>query len=374
MRWCKLAEKLKKCMRMRQTSDDDIWWFEEWLGKIPAREGKLCDEEIFRYLSELKKIYDNRWYRRFRKSKPGLGPCPLTMIGDLQSIIRFAQNLTTLGGVEKLEDELIERLSQWDTFLDASLEVEVGACFTEAGYETELYPSTSKGQKCDMRVRGEDYWVYVEVTRLGISKKENIGFKLSGKLIDEVFTILPENICGTIKLISPSQLQPERIVELIIQKISEEYSKNGLPVAFKNENVEVNLREKQKNDFRGVGVEGLSFLSCFQPKEEGRHLVEQALYEYSQLPPGGPGVIIVNPLWLLAPEIDEGIMERLRGLLNSKLHTRVSGIVITNKIAERSNIKIKTLPFVVINANAKRRCDKDIERLAQALFIYPSWL
>lgn len=361
-------------MRMRQTSDDDIWWFEEWLGKIPAREGKLCDEEIFRYLSELKKIYDNRWYRRFRKSKPGLGPCPLTMIGDLQSIIRFAQNLTTLGGVEKLEDELIERLSQWDTFLDASLEVEVGACFTEAGYETELYPSTSKGQKCDMRVRGEDYWVYVEVTRLGISKKENIGFKLSGKLIDEVFTILPENICGTIKLISPSQLQPERIVELIIQKISEEYSKNGLPVAFKNENVEVNLREKQKNDFRGVGVEGLSFLSCFQPKEEGRHLVEQALYEYSQLPPGGPGVIIVNPLWLLAPEIDEGIMERLRGLLNSKLHTRVSGIVITNKIAERSNIKIKTLPFVVINANAKRRCDKDIERLAQALFIYPSWL
>lgn len=369
-----MIERFNKCLHMRQISDDDKWWFEVCVGKMADGEGKLRDEEICQYLSALKKIYDNKWYREFRDSKPRLGPCPLTMIGGVESVVRLGQNLRTLGGVDKLENELIERLKQWDTFLDASLEVEVAACFIEAGHEIELYPVSGAGHKCDMRVRVVDCWVYVEVTRLDLSENERSGFKLSGELIAKVHAIVPEKICSKIRFVGSSPLQPERIVESTVQKVRERHMKNGLPVVFRDDIVEVELREMRKNEFGGVGVEGLSFLSYFQPKDEGRHLVEQALSEYKQLPKEGPGVIIVNPVWLLAPEIDEGILERLKGLLDSKLHTRVSGIIITNKLAERSSIRIKTLPFVIINTHAKRRCDQDIERLAQAMFTYPNWL
>jgi hypothetical protein len=86
-------------------------------------------------------------------------------------------------------------------------------------------------------------------------------------------------------------------------------------------------------------------------------------------------LIILNPLWLPTPETDGEIMGRLKGLPNSKLHTRVSGIVITNKRAEPARgIKIKTRPFVVINTHAKQRCDHDLERLAQALIKCPNWM
>lgn len=359
-------------MSMKQISDNDKWWFDICVGKITDKRGKLSDEKIIKRLSELKKIYDNRWYRKFRNIKTGLGPCPITMMGGIQSpifsIVRLGQNLKTLGGVDNLESELIERLRQLDTFMDASIELEIGACFAEAGYKVELYPTLASGKKCDMRVRGKDDWVYIEITHLRPSKRERRGFQLSMEFTDSVHRAIPEGFSGAIKFAKQLPSQPSKIIAKIIQRIEKEYAKSGLPIQFKDAGVEVELRKKKKG--RGFKVEGLSF---FQPKDEGRHLIERALSKYQQLPEDGPGVIIVNPVWLLAPQVGEGMIERLKGLLNANLHTRVSGIILSNKRAERSGI-IKTVPSIAINPYAKRRCDHEIEKLAQALFKYPEWM
>ena len=367
-----MVERIEKCMRMKQISDDDKWWFDICVGKIINEKGKLSDEEILQYLLELKKIYDNKWYREFRDSKPGLGPCPLTMMGGVQSptfsIVRLAQNLKTLGGVDNLESELIERLKQWDTFLDASIEVEVGACFVEAGYEVELYPILSSGNKCDMRVRGENDWIYIEITHLRPSERERRSFKLRMEFSDSIHRAIPEGFSGVIKFAKTLPSQLNKLIDKIIQRIEEEHARHSLPIEFKDASVEVELRKREKG--RGFLVEGLSF---FQPKDEGRHLIKRALSKYGQLPEEGPGVVVVNPVWLLAPQVGEGMVERLKGLLNPNLHTRVSGIIFTNKRVERSGV-IKTVPSIVINPYAKRRCDQDIERLAEALFKYPKWM
>jgi len=364
-----MEERIKKCMRMKRIFDDAAWWFDICVGNITDNSVKLSGEEILECLSELKKIYDNKWYREFRGSKTALGPCPIAMMGGIQSpifsIVRLGQNLKTLGGVDNLDSELIERLKRLNTFLDASIEVEVGACFVEAGYKVEPYPILPSGKKCDMRVRGENDWIYIEITHLRPSKRD---FKLNMEFTDKVHRVIPEEISGIIKFAKPLALQPDKLIDKIAQKIEEEYTRSGLPIKFKNATVKVELRKREKG--RGLWVEGLSF---FPPKDEGRHLIERALSEYEQLPEEGFGVIIVNPGWLLAPQVGEGMVERLKGLLNPNLHTRVSGIIFSNKRAERSGI-IKTVPSVVINPYAKRRCDHDIERLAEALFKYPEWM
>lgn len=264
----------------------------------------------------------------------------------------------------------MDRLKQFDTFFDTSIEVDIAACFVEAGYKVELYPILAGGKKCDMKVRGANDWIYIEITHLRLSKNEKKGFKLSGKFIDRIHRVIPEKISGMIRFTGP-QLQPNKTVENIIQRIKKEYAKNGLPIEFKDAEVDVNLGKGERG--KALKVEGLSFLALFHPKTEGRHLIERALGEYDQLPEDGPGVIIVNPVWLLAPEVGEGMEERLKGLLNPNVHTRVSGIVISNKAAERSGI-LKTVPIAAINPFAKQRCDNDIKKLAEALSKYPEWM
>jgi len=357
---------------MKQISDDDEWWFDTCVGKITDKEGKLSEKEILEYLSELKKIYDNKWYRDFRNSRKGMGPCPIPMMGGMQSpvfsIVRLGQNLKTLGGVENLDSELVKRLQQFDTFLDASIEVEIGACFTEAGYEVELYPILSSGSKCDMRVRGEDDWIYVEITHLKSSEREKRSFKLSSQLMERVRKAIPEEVSGLMKFTKPLPPQPDEVLDNIIREIKEEYARNGLPIEFKDNAVKVELRKREKG--KGFGIEGLSLSA---QKDEGRHIIKRALSKYKQLPEEGLGIIVVNPTWLLAPQVGEGMAERLKGLLSPNLHTRVSGIIFANKRAERSGV-IKTVPSIVINPHAKRRCDHDIERFAEALFKYPEWM
>jgi len=367
-----MAERIEKCLRMKQISDDDEWWLTFCVGEITNKEGKLRDEKISEYLLELKRIYDNKWYREFRYLKTGLGPCPLPMIGGVQSpffsIIRLGQNLKNLGGVDNLESELIERLKQLDTFLDAFIEVEIGSCFIEAGYEVELYPILPSGKKCDIRVRGEYDWIYIEITHLRRSESDRRSFKLSMDFSSRIHRAIPEGFSGEIKFAKILPSQTNKLIDKIIQKIEEEYARSGLPIEFKDSNVDVKLRKREKG--RGFKVEGLTF---FQQKDEGRHLIEQALSKYNQLPEEGPGVIIVNPVWFLAPQVGEGMVERLRGLLTSNIHRRVSGIIFSNKRAERSGI-IRTVPSIVINPYAKQRCDHDIEILAGALFKYPEWM
>ena len=53
-----MVERIKKCMRMKQISDEDEWWFDICVGKITNKDGKLSDKEILGSLSELKKIYE----------------------------------------------------------------------------------------------------------------------------------------------------------------------------------------------------------------------------------------------------------------------------------------------------------------------------
>ncbi len=357
---------------MKQISDEDEWWFDTCIGKINDREGKLSEKEILEYLSELRKIYDNKWYRGFRNSRKGLGPCPIPMMGGIQSptfsIVRLGQNLKTLGGADNLDSELVKRLRQFRTFLDASIEVEIGACFVEGGYRVELYPILSSGSKCDMRVKGENDWIYVEVTHLKLSEREKDSFKLSSQLMERVRKVIPEEVSGLMKFSKPLPPQPNELLDNIIRKIKEEYARNGLPIKFEDDIVKVDLRKREKG--RGLGTEGLSLSA---QKDEGRHLIKRALSEYKQLPEQGPGVIIVNPTWLLAPQVGEGMAERLKGLFSPNLHTRVSGIIFANKRAERSGM-IKSVPLPVANPYAKRRCDRDIERLANALFRYPEWM
>lgn len=367
-----LAERIKKCIRVKQISDNDKWWFETCVGKIVDKKGKLSDEEIVQYLAELKKIYDNAWYREFRGDRTELGSCPLTMLGGAQSpifsIVRLAQNLKTLGGVSNLKSELIERLQLRDEFLDATIEVEVAACFAEAGYEVELYPILSSGRVCDMRVRGENDWIYIEVTHLRLSERERMDFKLRMEFSDSIHRAIPEGFSGVIRFTKTLHPRPGKLIHKIIHRIEEEYAGHGLPIKFKDTSVEVEIGKREQG--RDLLIEGLSF---FQPRNEGRHLVKRALGKYDQLPEEGHGVVIVNPTWLLAPQVGEGMAERLKGLLNPDFHTRISGIILSNKRAERSGF-LKPLPSVILNPFAKRKCDQDLERLAEALFKYPEWM
>lgn len=76
---------------MKQISDDAKWWLDICVGKITDKEGKVSDAKIVEYLSELSKIYDNKWYKKFRSSKVGLGPCPITMTEEYSH--PFSQSL-----------------------------------------------------------------------------------------------------------------------------------------------------------------------------------------------------------------------------------------------------------------------------------------
>jgi len=367
-----VAERFKKCTHLKQISDGDVWWFDTCVGKITDKKGKLSEEEIFGYVSELRKIYDNKWYREFRNTGKGIGPCPIPMMGGIQSpefsILRLGQNLKTLGGVENLDNELVKRLQQFGTFLDASIEVEIGACFVEAGYKVELYPLLSSGKKCDMRVRVTNNWIYVEVTNLKPTESDMKSFRLPMNFVDNLHRIIPEKFSGIVKFTKKSPSKANNLIDEIILTIKEAYIKSGLPIQYNDENVNVKLKKIETGGT--IKVEGLN---NFQQKDEGRHLIERVLSKYDQLPEEGPGVIIANPVWLLAPQIGEGMIERLRGLFNSSLHTRVSGIIFSNKRAEKSGI-IKTIPSIVINPYARWPCDADIEKLASALFKYPEWI
>lgn len=107
-------------------------------------------------------------------------------------------------------------------------------------------------------------------------------------------------------------------------------------------------------------------------KSQGRKMAEKILRKYDQLPEQGPGVIVANPPHFLAPDTSGGIAERLHGLLKPDLHTRVSALILASKWAERSGF-IKPYPVVTINGHAKKRCDKEVSRLADALVKYPDW-
>jgi len=64
------------------------------------------------------------------------------------------------------------------------------------------------------------------------------------------------------------------------------------------------------------------------------------------------------------------ILESMRDLLLPDVYTRISGIILSNKLEERSGF-IKACPIVLVNVHASRRCDEQLGRLAKALWKHP---
>ena len=105
--------------------------------------------------------------------------------------------------------------------------------------------------------------------------------------------------------------------------------------------------------------------------KQGSKLIEKSINEVSQLPRSQCGAVVVNPPTLFDEEMARAIMEALRAYLVSDLYTRISGIILVNKRIERSGF-VKARPIVLVNPHACKRCDRELLRLAQALYKHPA--
>jgi len=103
---------------------------------------------------------------------------------------------------------------------------------------------------------------------------------------------------------------------------------------------------------------------------QGQRLVEKCIAEVAQLPSSECGVIIMNPPTLIDEEVGKSILASFQAYLLPDLYTRVSGIILANKLIERSGF-IKTSPMAIVNIHASKRCDGALERLVQALWKHP---
>ncbi|MDP3063834.1 MAG: hypothetical protein Q8O40_11595 [Chloroflexota bacterium] len=104
--------------------------------------------------------------------------------------------------------------------------------------------------------------------------------------------------------------------------------------------------------------------------KQGTKLVEKCIGEVSQLPRSECGVVVMNPPTLIDEEVGRNILASFQGYLSPELYTRISGMILANKLVERSGF-IRACPIVLVNACASRRCDSALERLAEALWKHP---
>ena len=105
--------------------------------------------------------------------------------------------------------------------------------------------------------------------------------------------------------------------------------------------------------------------------KQGSKIIEKCMSEIEQLPKGECGVVILNPPFMIDSEIGTIILESMRDFLLPDVYTRISGVILSNKLIERSGF-IKTFPIVLVNLHAVKRCDNELERLAIALWKHPS--
>jgi len=127
--------------------------------------------------------------------------------------------------------------------------------------------------------------------------------------------------------------------------------------------VEITHNEWPKSD----DFPGLNWKS-----KQGSKIIEKCISEIEQLPKGECGVVILNPPFMIDSEIGTVILESMRDLLLPDVYTRISGVILSNKLSERSGF-IKALPIVLINSHAAKRCDNELEKLATALWKHPSY-
>jgi hypothetical protein len=107
--------------------------------------------------------------------------------------------------------------------------------------------------------------------------------------------------------------------------------------------------------------------------KQGGKLIEKCIGKVAQLPLSQCGAIIMNPPTLIDEEIGKSIMASMKDYLSPDTYTRISGIILANKLIERSG-SIKAQPIVLINVHASRRCDSELVKLASALWKHPQHL
>jgi hypothetical protein len=269
-----IKEKIEKCNTLKNVTNKDKWWLE-------LCTGKCWNPNVQPIISELKMIYDNKWYRELRNMRNGFGPCALSMIGGMQStisnILDIGENLRVLGGIKNLDSELIHRLKNPTDFLDTWVEIDIIACFAKAGFPIILHPKLPNGRYSDAKVKVNGKWIWVEITHLDMMQNERNDFKSCAELVQMIEDCIPgKRLMGRIKFLTTVKSNPIILFKRIINEIKAVYLKNGLPINLEldSEKVIVNLYESQGG--LGICIEGFHTIEL---PNIGKHLVKRTRSE-----------------------------------------------------------------------------------------------
>lgn len=147
------------------TIPDDWWLLQRMDGELPAdREGRLLPSQVHSFFEQLASVFDNEWAKHIEAKKVD----PLLPIGGLQNtvgnVVRLGQILTLVGGVQSLPREVVTRLRNPSQHLTAWYELEVSACFIQAGFDVTLYPEVPSGRVPDGVIRLEAKQVYYDAS------------------------------------------------------------------------------------------------------------------------------------------------------------------------------------------------------------------
>lgn len=142
----------------------NIWWLlKRMSGELPVgREGTPSAGQIKTYFEELAEVFDNEWARRI--DARGLDPLlPLGGVQDtVRNVVRLGEILNLAGGAKSLPREVVTRLRDPRQHITAWYELEVSACFIQAGYGVTLYPALASAHIPDGVIRFAEGPVYYD--------------------------------------------------------------------------------------------------------------------------------------------------------------------------------------------------------------------
>lgn len=357
---------------LAKVRDDDGWWLEKLLGgglsSLSDPRGNLSKARIATSLTSFQSVFDNAWWRSVcqRRKHP---PHPFGVLGGqdpLARIVRLGECLHVLGPTTGLPREFVARLKNPSQFQSASTELEVAACFKQAAYDVELFPTLTTGKKPEGRVKVNDQTIYYEVTVESWTEINKQAFKAENLLIQWVSKELGR-VNGSIQFHlaagSPIPRARSALAELRLN-----VSKEQLPAIFQSK--EFDARFESSSGIGGwVGISGLEP----EPTQVVNVWIKRVIEKSKQLPPGEAGVIIASPLFLWGPNESEAAVSQLGQIISRQPHTRISGLVFHAKHVEHSGF-LKHVPSVLLNPRASKRCDEALSKLAGALFTFPDWL
>lgn len=360
---------------MKHIRDQDEWWLQKRLGGDLATfhdpRGKLSDSQISTHLRAFQSVFDNAWWRSVcRRQRRGTASDPFGMFGGqapLFQVLRLGECIEAFGGLNALPQELIDRLRNPSQHQQAATELEVACCFKQAGFFVEMYPVITSGSHPEGKTIIEEQTIYYEVTEESWSMLNKEVFKADKVLVDWISKELgPVN--GMIHFHSGRDIPVGSAKSAINIMMAKQFSKPRLPCSYKDDFFEAAF-DKSQGLGGWVGVSGLEP----EPSHLVRRWIKLLFDKAKQLPPNEAGVIIGSPLFLWGGREVEAANAALVEKLTRQPHTRLSGIIFVAKHMEHSGF-VKHVPSVVINPNAKIRCDEAIGTMAQALFTYPNWM